>query len=67
MALTINEVLSRLEVGTELLLPKEDLIKKLTNKKNLKIKFGMDPTSPNLHLGHAIALEKLKTFQVHRN
>ena len=42
---------------------KEDLKKKLLSGKRLNIKFGMDPTSPNLHLGRAVILWKLKDFQ----
>ncbi|OGL72947.1 tyrosine--tRNA ligase [Candidatus Uhrbacteria bacterium RIFCSPHIGHO2_02_FULL_60_10] len=40
-----------------------DLKKKLLSGKVLRIKFGADPTSPDLHLGHAVALRKLKEFQ----
>lgn len=36
---------------------------KLENRKPLKIKAGFDPTSPDLHLGHLVQLQKLKTFQ----
>ena len=56
----INELLDRsvLEV-----IEKESLRKKLLSGKKLKIKLGIDPTSPNLHLGRAIPLLKLKDFQ----
>lgn len=40
-----------------------DLKVKLDNRKPLKIKAGFDPTSPDLHLGHLVQLNKLKTFQ----
>ena len=52
-----------LVAGTHDVLPKEEFIKKLNTGKPLKIKFGMDPTAPDLHLGHAVVLSKLKTFQ----
>ena len=42
---------------------KDSLEKKLSAKTNLKIYLGIDPTSPELHLGNAIALWKLKEFQ----
>ena len=44
-------------------LPEGELEKKLEIGKKLKIKLGMDPTSPDLHLGHAVVLSKLKEFQ----
>jgi len=44
-------------------LPEGELEKKLQTGKKLKIKLGMDPTSPDLHLGHAVVLSKLKEFQ----
>ena len=44
-------------------LPEGELEKKLETGKKLKIKLGMDPTSPDLHLGHAVVLSKLKEFQ----
>lgn len=44
-------------------LPKGELEKKLEKKKVLHIKLGMDPTAPDLHLGHAVVLRKMKDFQ----
>ncbi len=52
-----------LERGTEDVLVRESLEKKLLSGKQLRIKLGMDPTSPNIHIGRAIALRKLKAFQ----
>lgn len=53
--------------GTEEVIPKEELLSKLRTSleknKPLKIKFGVDPTCPDLHLGHAVILRKLKQFQ----
>lgn len=56
----IDEILSR---GTEDIIDKENLKKKLMSGKQLNIKFGIDPTGPNIHLGRATALLKLKDFQ----
>jgi len=42
---------------------KEDLEKKLESGKVLRIKFGIDPTSPDIHLGHSVPLLKLRQFQ----
>ncbi|MEK7163055.1 MAG: tyrosine--tRNA ligase [Patescibacteria group bacterium] len=56
----IKEILTR---GVEEIIEKENLIKKLSSGKPLRIKFGVDPTSPKLHLGSAVILWKLKEFQ----
>lgn len=49
--------------NTVQVLPEGELEKKLASGKKLKVKLGMDPTSPDLHLGHAVVLSKLKDFQ----
>jgi tyrosyl-tRNA synthetase len=49
--------------GTVQIVPQGELEKKLASSKKLNIKLGMDPTSPDLHLGHAVVLSKLKQFQ----
>ncbi len=59
----VNTVLEDLKQGTVQVVPDGDLKKKLESGKKLKIKLGMDPTSPDLHLGHAVVLSKLKEFQ----
>lgn len=56
----IDEVLTR---GVEDVFIKEDLRKKLISGKRLRIKLGIDPTSPFIHLGRAVTLFKLKAFQ----
>lgn len=58
-----NNALEIITQGTVLVTPLEDLIKKLESGKKLKIKLGMDPTAPDLHLGHAVVLSKMKQFQ----
>jgi tyrosyl-tRNA synthetase len=57
---TFPQILAR---GTELILPEDEFYKKLSGEKILKIKLGMDPTAPDLHLGHTVVLSKLKQFQ----
>lgn len=42
---------------------KENLEKKLNSDKKLRVKFGIDPTSPDIHLGHSVPLLKLRQFQ----
>lgn len=59
----MNEIIQRLQTGTVQILPEDGLLKKLALKRPLIIKLGMDPTAPDLHLGHAVVLKKLKQFQ----
>lgn len=56
----IEELLSR---GVEEVIDKENLRKKLLSGKKLRIKLGIDPTSPNIHIGRSIPLLKLRDFQ----
>ena len=64
MTLTYEE----LSHGIEMIVPENGLKEKLAlaEKENrpLIIKFGMDPTAPDLHLGHAVGLKKLKQFHL---
>jgi len=54
------ELLTR---GVEDILVKESLEKKLASGTKLRVKLGFDPTSPNVHIGRAIPLRKLRDFQ----
>ncbi len=45
------------------LISEKELREKIGPKKSLRVKLGVDPTSPDLHLGHTVILNKLKTFQ----
>jgi tyrosyl-tRNA synthetase len=56
----ITELLSR---GVEDVFVKESLEKRLKSGKQLRIKLGIDPTGPKIHLGRAIPLKKLRAFQ----
>jgi tyrosyl-tRNA synthetase len=56
----IEEVLSR---GVYEAIVREDLKKKLQSGTQLRIKLGIDPTSPNLHLGRAVSLLKMRDFE----
>ena len=55
--------LAEIKRGTDEILPEEDLIEKLKSGKTLTIKAGFDPTAPDLHLGHTVLINKLRTFQ----
>jgi len=55
--------LAELKRGCEEILLEEELIAKLKEGKPLKIKAGFDPTAPDLHLGHTVLINKLRSFQ----
>jgi len=64
---TVDEQLSYLRKGTAEIIREEDLRMKLEASlktgKPLRVKLGVDPTAPDLHLGHTVVLRKLKHFQ----
>ena len=45
------------------LISEDELLKKLKNKKSLRIKLGIDPSAPEMHLGNSVVLRKLRQFQ----
>ncbi|MDG4950616.1 tyrosine--tRNA ligase [Weeksellaceae bacterium KMM 9724] len=61
------ETLQILKENVEIILPENGLEEKLAlaqkENRKLNIKLGFDPTAPDLHLGHAVVLKKLKQFQ----
>ncbi len=61
--MNIQDTLAIIERGTDEILPLDELKKKLEKNKPLRIKLGMDPTAPDLHLGHTVVINKLKQLQ----
>ena len=61
--LSAEEQLALIQRGTHEIISVEDLLKKLKENRPLKIKAGFDPTAPDLHFGHTVLINKLKTFQ----
>ena len=59
----IKEQLEIIKRGSDEILIESELIEKLKKGVPLKIKAGFDPTAPDLHLGHAVLLNKLRQFQ----
>lgn len=55
--------LAALRRGTVDVLPADELAAKLREGRPLRVKFGADPSAPDLHLGHTVALTKLRQFQ----
>jgi tyrosyl-tRNA synthetase len=61
--LSADEQLRVIESGVADLVPVSDMKRKLEKGVPLRIKLGVDPTAPDLHLGHAVPLRKLRQFQ----
>lgn len=59
----LNEQLSKIKRGTVEIISEEELVSKLKSGKPLRVKLGVDPTTSDIHLGHTVVIEKLKTFQ----
>ena len=61
--MTPAEQLARLARGTTHIIPREELLEKLSLGRPLRVKLGVDPTAPDIHLGHTVGLTKLRQFQ----
>lgn len=65
--MNVPDQLKILKKGVAEIISEEELVKKLTKSQNekrpLTIKLGLDPTAPDIHLGHTVVLRKLKAFQ----
>ena len=61
--LPVEEQLKVITSGTMQIVPLDELKKKLEKGTPLNIKLGVVPTSPDLHLGHAVPLRKMRQFQ----
>ncbi len=64
---SVREAMAICLRGSEELLPQEDWLKKLARSQAtgtpLRIKFGLDPTAPDLHLGHTVVFNKMRQLQ----
>ena len=64
---TLNEQMDILRTGVAEIFPEDEIVKKIersiTTKKPLTIKLGCDPSRPDLHIGHAVVLRKMRSFQ----
>lgn len=56
-------MIQKIKMGTVQIIPETELQKKLDRQVPLRVKFGVDPTAPDLHLGHAVVLLKLRELQ----
>ena len=60
---TVEEQLRIIKRGCDELLVEAELAERIACGRPLRVKLGMDPTAPDLHLGHAVVLNKLRQFQ----
>jgi tyrosyl-tRNA synthetase len=60
---TPEEQLARLKTGVANVFPEEELLARLRRGRALRIKLGVDPNVPDVHLGHTVPLTKLRQFQ----
>ncbi|MDP6439408.1 MAG: tyrosine--tRNA ligase, partial [Candidatus Brocadiia bacterium] len=67
MMLSVEEQMQRIRRGTADIVPETELIEKVESSiragRPLRVKFGLDPTAPDIHIGIAVPLHKLRTFQ----
>ena len=61
--LSTEEQIHIIQSGVHEIKPLDGLKEKLDRGEPLNIKLGVDPTSPDLHIGHAVPLRKLRQFQ----
>jgi tyrosyl-tRNA synthetase len=59
----IGQAIQTIRRGADELIVEEELAKKLASGRKLRIKLGLDPTAPDLHLGHTVVINKLRDFQ----
>lgn len=62
-AVSFDRQLAIIRHGTVDVLPADELVAKLREGRPLRVKFGADPSAPDLHLGHTVALNKLRQLQ----
>jgi tyrosyl-tRNA synthetase len=59
----LAQAIQTIRRGSHELIVEEELAKKLASGRKLRIKLGLDPTAPDLHLGHTVVINKLRHFQ----
>jgi len=59
----VAEALERIKRGADEVIVEAELAQKLAAGRSLRIKLGLDPTAPDLHLGHTVVINKLRHFQ----
>jgi tyrosyl-tRNA synthetase len=60
---SLAQAVETIRRGCEELIVEEELVRKLASGRKLRVKLGLDPTAPDLHLGHTVVINKLRHFQ----
>src|SRR5687767_9904985 len=60
---TLAQAIETIRRGSDELIVEEELARKLATGRKLRVKLGLDPTAPDLHLGHTVVINKLRHFQ----
>jgi tyrosyl-tRNA synthetase len=60
---SIEQAIQTIRRGAVELIVEEELAEKLARRRKLRVKLGLDPTAPDLHLGHTVVINKLRDFQ----
>ena len=63
MSGSVEEDLNLLRRGSDEIIPEDELVDRLREGKRMVVKLGLDPTAPDLHLGHTVVINKLRQFQ----
>ena len=61
---SVEDALELIRRGCDELIVEDELAKKLSQGRPLRVKLGLDPTAPDLHLGHTVVINKLRHFQI---
>jgi tyrosyl-tRNA synthetase len=59
----LAQAIETIRRGCDELIVEEELVRKLESGRKLRVKLGLDPTAPDLHLGHTVVINKLRHFQ----
>ncbi|NDU91225.1 MAG: tyrosine--tRNA ligase, partial [Ferrovum sp.] len=61
--MSFDKAFNEIKRGTDEILPETELVERLKKGQPLRVKAGFDPTAPDLHLGHTVLINKLRTLQ----
>src|SRR5918912_71224 len=59
----IKQAIQTIRRGADELIVEDELVAKLKTGRQLRVKLGLDPTAPDMHLGHTVVINKLRHFQ----
>lgn len=62
-SVSLEQSLGIIKQGSSEIIGEAELVKKLSSGKPLRVKYGADPSAPDIHLGHTVVLRKLRQLQ----